>query len=323
MPSRRTSLPARGSASTPIIDRLTSSSQTHSPRSPSGRSRSTRSVSRQPTVTGDEHPHHLSAADEQALLEAEKILSTPTRRLRSADKNTPDNVAAASLARDRRHLHLLEAREKEEHLERMSVGTHDAAEEEDAGLASATLDLDESDDDNTNDSGLVILGERIYSDDEKDAKSRSAGGNRNDQASKAGKSSHANTKSARDEKDSNADTISKLDAADEAETSMTLNETEGPTGAANQQEADEDEERSDSEADQSSSDSESSDSDSEDDSETSASEEDSDEEDERLEKLLQAAKISAIAKQKGKGSEKGEQNGEVVLQFDEAEKQEA
>jgi len=313
MPSRRTSLPAKASSSTPTIDRLASSSQP--PQSPAGRSRSARSASRQPHATPDDHPHHLSAADEQALLEAEKILSTPTRRLRSRDKDTPESVVAASLARDRRHLHLLEAREKEEALERISVGTHDTADEEDLGVASASLDMDDTD--GEKEPGLVILGEEIHSGDEDEQASNAGSSGKKTISAKAGKASQANGKSAGEDDASEADTIARLDAADEAETSMTLNETENndestPIATVGDEES--------SEAD---SDSDSDDSDSESDSETSASEGDSDEEDERLEKLLQAAKISAAAKQKEATAPKGEDNGEVVLQFDAAEIQEA
>lgn len=109
MPSTRaSSIPPVGTPlRTPALDRLAPSS--------SRSTRSTRSTSQTPVAKADSsaYPHHHATADEIMLQEAEKILSTPTRRqLRSDGPATPGTPGSS--ARDRRHAKILEARKKEE-----------------------------------------------------------------------------------------------------------------------------------------------------------------------------------------------------------------
>ena len=254
-------------------------------------------------------------------------MATPTTsRLR-----TPESSRKAVSARDERHLKLLQSREKIEK-SRSEVATDgtdedegDDAEDDSAGLTTATLDgeiiemdssissgSDERDGgvqrpfSNMSSSGVITKGR----------KSRSG----------ASETSHAEIES----KDGTEKGGRAIDG-DLSNVSKSIPHDLGGSGtdrtdAVDDEVARDEDAESPSSGGSSGSDSDSSsNSDSDSDSDTSDSEDedgaDSDEEDERLEKLLQAARISALEKQQGKSDHKqSAADSEVVLQFDEEKK---
>lgn len=326
MPSiRASSIPLPGTPlRTPAIDRLAP-----------GSTRSTRSSSHTPTTKHDsESHHHHKTADEIMLSEAERILTrTPTgRRLRSND--TP--VSPGGSARELRHAKLVEAREKEEK-ESLATGSRTSRE------TSAVSEVGEN----------TPTTSRLVSDDTS-ASRRKGKAKAKDQNSSAGSvvdDQEEEGDISRGEKishlgifDDKIDNQLQPNSANSISTEG-VSTLEGDPMDSNHLAAGMDDEGSvivarlsgdesdvtvkdgetDSESDQSESDEES---DSEDDTSESDDDEDdsedSEEEDERLEKLLQAAKISALSQTTSASDHKAaDTNGEVVLQFEEQEKKEA
>lgn len=263
-------------------------------------------------------------ADERTLLEAEKILSTPPVRILRSDGPAATPGSAAS-ARDRRHARLNEAREKGEH------------HEDDDGSVTTTLESDqhgvESTDHEESEVGMdrkdVILGERLdeSEEEEEEAESEQAQGEEDHDdesaapAQRGGSVSHE-ISSAQPTKESLSADSPSMDSysdvivvAPREGTAVTgqvgeeiLNNEAMAEASSSGTSSSESEDHSDSEEEES---------DSASDSDTS--EEGSDEEEEKLERLLQAAKISAMAKQAPTNTTtSGQQGGddEAVLQFD-------
>jgi len=320
-PLRTPSVDPTASISSPSSARLTRSTRATSTPRPTSASSS--------VPHGDAH-HHLTA-DGLARIEAEKLMATPT----NSRLGTPESSRKASSARDQRHLRLLQSREKlararsEDGEDSADEDDGEEAEDDSAGLTTATLDGET----------IEMASSTSSRNEEQDegAQRRKRNGLDDTAMTQDGTSQSAASETSHAEIESNDGTEKgeRVIDGDLSNVSTTIPNDFGSSNVFHEDVASDNGEGSaDSDEDAesssggSSSDESDSDSDGESDSETSASEDDeeeasdSDEEEERLEMLLQAARISALAKQQGKPDpKKSAGESEVVLQFDEEKKE--
>lgn len=311
----------------------------HSAAPPSTRStRSSRAASSTPQrgtsaeLSSQVHPHgHHITADERTLQEAQKILSTPVgKRLEAGSVGTP---GSATSARERRHAKINEAREHAEH----QSDDDETASSSGSVIASSSLTRSKG-----LKSELPTAGTNGHEDEEYDddciaaAPVESARFTANGQRGRSvshGKNGQNldTTRNQASSGDTEANIVSAILDVPSDDDQSTIRPQSNNEEA--QEESDDEAEASDGEASESVSGTSDSEDDSESDSEeedeeseSHTSDEDSDEEEERLERLLQAAKISALAKQPAgiqSDPSKDAQTGEVVLQFDGEEKKAA